>query len=218
MAGWRSLSLDEIDPITVADGLRWHPVRRTLGVEAFGVNAYTASDVGQPIVEEHTERTLRHEELYVVLTGRVRFTLDGEEVDAPAGTLLFVSDPAVRRAGHATETPATVLALGGPRDAPYAPSAWEWYFAAEQFRPTMDTDGALALLSEAAERFPDHAGVTYATACWLALAGRDDDALAAARRAIELDPGIRDWAARDEDLASIRDRLPPPPGPVPAAD
>ncbi len=32
-----SVRLSEIAPITVADGLAWLPVRRTLGVEAFGI-------------------------------------------------------------------------------------------------------------------------------------------------------------------------------------
>jgi hypothetical protein len=62
-------------------------------------------------------------------------------------------------------------------------------------------------MDEANERFPDHAGVVYSTACWLALAGRDDEALESLRRAVELEPRAREWAASDDDLVSIRDRL-----------
>ena len=61
-------------------------------------------------------------------------------------------------------------------------------------------------MDEANQRFPDHAGVLYSTACWEALAGRPDDAWTTLQRAIELDPRSREWALRDDDLASIHDR------------
>lgn len=98
MPAWRSIRLEEIEPIPVVEGtLLWRPVRRTLGVGAFGINAYVAPNAGDDVVEEHTESTLRHEEVYVVLSGRATFTLDGETLDAPAGTVVFVEDPLVRR-------------------------------------------------------------------------------------------------------------------------
>src|SRR4051795_8919575 len=83
------------------------PVRRHLGIEAFGANARVAAAAGEGLVMAHDEggggpdRTGGHEELYVVLRGRATFTLDGEQVDAPAGTLLFVRDPAVTRSAGA---------------------------------------------------------------------------------------------------------------------
>ena len=58
---------------------------------AFGTNAYTA-EVGDEIVEEHTESTYQHEEMYVVVRGRATFTLDGDEIDAPAGTIVHLPD------------------------------------------------------------------------------------------------------------------------------
>jgi tetratricopeptide (TPR) repeat protein len=207
-SGWKRSRIDEIEPITIEEGLRWHPVRRALGIEAFGVNAFTATEPAQLIIERHDESGLGHEELYVVLSGRVAFELDEERIDAPAGTVVSISDPGVLRVAHATDTPATVLAIGAPRGSAYEPSAWEWYVGAERFRPDLDTNGALALLAEAEERYPDHAAITYSRACWLALAGRDDDALAALERAIELAPAYRDRALRDDDLASVRERLP----------
>ena len=42
MSGWTAARLDELDSIPLFDGLVWHPVRRRLGITAFGVNAYTA--------------------------------------------------------------------------------------------------------------------------------------------------------------------------------
>src|SRR5205807_8779801 len=74
------LSLDELDRIPVREGLEWRPIRRRLGIRSFGANAYTSERVGGWVVEEHVEGT-GHEELYVVVSGRARFTLDGEELD-----------------------------------------------------------------------------------------------------------------------------------------
>lgn len=80
------IHLDEIPGVPVFGTLVWKPVRKTLGVTAFGINAYTAANAGDEIVEEHTERQLGHEEIYAVISGRATFTVDGEEFDAPAGT------------------------------------------------------------------------------------------------------------------------------------
>ena len=91
-AGWQTLELGTIQPISVA-GVSWLPLRRELGVEAFGVNAYVA-DAGELVVEEHTEQGLRHEEVYVVLRGAATFTLDGVKSDAPHGTVVHVPNPA----------------------------------------------------------------------------------------------------------------------------
>lgn len=204
---WSSLRIADVPPITVAGELRWRPIRRTLGIEAFGINAYTGDKAGDDVVERHSEESLRHEEVYVVLAGRASFELDGESLDAPAGTIVFLRDPSVRRYAQAAEPGTTVLAIGGKPGEAYTPSAWEWYFEAERFREPLDTEAALRLMDEANERFPDHAGVVYSTACWLALAGRDEEALTTLRHAVELDPRTREWAANDDDLATIRDRV-----------
>lgn len=204
---WTSLRLDDVPPITVAGELRWKPIRRTLGIEAFGMNAYTGENVGDDVVERHSEERLGHEEVYLVLAGRATFELDGESLDAPAGTMVFLRDPTVRRYASAAEPGTTVLAVGGKPGEAYTPSAWEWYFEAERFRDPLDPEAALRLMDEANERFPDHVGVVYSTACWLALAGREDEALETLRRAVELDPRTREWAAGDDDLVSVRDRL-----------
>ena len=111
----------------------WKPVRAELGIDAFGANAYVA-DAGQLIVEEHDELDAAdpgasHRELYVVLRGRAEFTLAGETIDAPAGTLVFVRDPAVIRSARATVDGTALLAVGGRAGAPFAISRWEreWF-------------------------------------------------------------------------------------------
>jgi hypothetical protein len=203
--GWKSLRIDEIEPVAVLDGsLLWRPLRRTLGVEAFGINAYTAPNVGDDVVEEHTEEQLGHEEVYVVLSGRATFALDGETLDAPAGTAVFVSDPAVRRHAKAAEADTAVLAIGGPRGAAYTPSAWEIGFAAERHRATGDLDAMVDEIAAGLERFPEHPGVLYRLACAETLAGRTDDALGHIARAVALRPDLATYANEEPDLAPLR--------------
>ena len=153
--GWRSVTLDQIEPIPVVGGtLLWRPVRRMLDIGAFGINSYVGPNAGDDVVEEHTEQSLGHEEVYVVLSGHATFTLDGKELDAPAGTVVFIRDPTVRRHAKATEPNTVVPAVGGPRGAAYEPSAWEDYFAAERHRNAGDYDAYADELAEALEQRP----------------------------------------------------------------
>ncbi len=202
---WQSIRLDEIEPIPVVDGkLLWKPVRRPLDVGAFGINAYIAPNVGDEVVEEHTEESLGHEEVYVVLAGRATFTLDGETIDAPAGTVVFVRDPKVRRHARAAEGETSVLAVGGPRGGAYEPSPWEDFFAAERHRAAGDYEAYAAELENALERRPDHPATLYNLSCAESLAGRPDAALAHLSRALELKPDLAEHASADEDLAPLR--------------
>jgi tetratricopeptide (TPR) repeat protein len=204
---WQSVRIDEIEPIPVVNGtLLWKPLRRTLDIGAFGMNAYLAPSAGDDVVEEHTEQSLGHEEVYVVLTGRATFTLNDETLDAPAGTVVFIRDPLVKRHARAEEPGTQVLAVGGPRDAPYEPSPWEDYFAAERHRSSGNYEAYVAELEDAAARRPDHPATLYNLACAEALAGRPDDALGHLRRALELKPDWAEMASKDEDFAALRDR------------
>jgi mannose-6-phosphate isomerase-like protein (cupin superfamily) len=204
VAGWRSVKLDEIEPVPIEGGtILWRPVRRLLDVGAFGINAFVAPNVGDDVVEEHTEEMLGHEEVYVVLTGRATFTIDGETLDAPAGTVVFVGDPSVTRHARAEEPGTAVLAVGGPRHGVYEPPAWE----AELHKAAGDYDAYADELAAAFERRPDHPGLLYVLAGAEALAGRDGDAIGHLRRAIELRPTLAAAARANDDFASIRDRI-----------
>lgn len=200
----RILRIDELEPIAVA-GIRWRPLRRTLGITGFGVNAYTA-DAGEQLIEEHDETGAgagRHEELYVVLNGHARFTVDGEEIDAPAGTLVFVPETEARRSAVATADGTNALVVGGDAGS-VRPSAWEHYFAAQ---PAANAGQPQQAYETAAAGLQDHsnnASLHYNLACYAALAGETDRALMHLSRAFELDPVTRGWAAGDADLDSIR--------------
>jgi hypothetical protein len=203
----RVAHIEDIQPLP-AGGVGYRLVRRTLGIEAFGVNAFTA-DAGVQLIEDHDEMGVnggRHEELYVVLTGHARFTVDGAEHDAPAGTLVFIPDPESRRSAVAVEDRTSALAVGGRPGEPYEVSPWEPTFAAKGLADAGDLGGAADLMAEEAARRPDQAGLLYNAACFEALAGRREAALAHLRAALALEPEIvRGWAAQDSDLESLRD-------------
>lgn len=58
-------------------------------------------------------------------SGRAAFTIAGEELDAPAGTLVAVTDSTVIRGAVAREPGTTVLVVGAPRGEPFALRNWE---------------------------------------------------------------------------------------------
>jgi hypothetical protein len=65
---------------------------------------------------------------------------------------------------------------------------------------------ALAAVRRGLERFPDHPGLNYNSACFAALAGEIDDAtFSHLRRGCELFPPFREQARADDDFAAIRD-------------
>ena len=123
--------LADVDPGNqdITDG-SFHLVRRHFDVQAFGVNGVTGN-AGDVMVIEHHERddpenrTNGHEELFAVMSGRALFTIGGEQVDAPAGTLVFVRDPALLRSAHATADGTAILAVGGRPGVPFGVSTWE---------------------------------------------------------------------------------------------
>jgi len=199
----KTLRLDEIDGVPVFGTLVWKPVRKTLGVTAFGINAYTAGNAGDEVVEEHTEEQLGHEEIYVVVDGHATFTVDGEEIDAPAGTLVYLDDPAQKRHAVAKEAGTTVLAIGGV-PGKHETSAWEYWFPALPLIRAGDYDAARRML-EGALQEKDGPVMHYQLACLEALAGNRERALTELAVAIEGGERFRTYAASDEDFASIRD-------------
>jgi hypothetical protein len=204
----KRVHLDDVERIPIVDGrIQWLPLRRTLGIEAFGINAYTAAS-GEEVVEDHDETASGaggHEELYVVVSGRATFVVDGEEVDAPAGTLVFLDDPAERRAARAEEDGTVVLAIGGAPGAPFRVSPWEYYFAAIPALRRRDWDEAERLHLEGLEQYPDHPVLLYDLACIAAQRGDRAEAFRHLAAAAEAGGKVAEWAATDTDLDPVRD-------------
>jgi tetratricopeptide (TPR) repeat protein len=203
------IRLAEVEALPTFGKLKWKPLRRPLGVTAFGVNAYWAESAGDELIEAHDELGTsagRHEELYVVLEGAARFTVAGDEFDATAGTVVFVRDPAARRGAVATQADTTALVVGGAPGRPYEVSPWEWVAEAIPAWTDGDYRSARETISKGLQEHPDNPGLLYELACVEALDGEHDAALGHLRRAIELKPEYAKTAYEDEDFASIRHR------------
>ena len=196
--------IDDLDANEFPDGFVWRPVRRHFGIQAFGTNAYTPGASGR-VVEEHTEQTLGHQEMYLVLRGRVRFTVDGNEHELGPGQLVFVRDPSLRRGAVALTDDAAVLAVGGRPGDPHEISAWEYAFAASPHLRAGRYDEARRVLHEGLEAKPGSPAILYDLACVEALAGKKETALQLLNESVAGGERFREYAQTDEDLASIRD-------------
>ena len=196
--------LDELDRIELPDGFVWRPVRKRFDIRAFGVNAYTPCANGR-VIEEHTERVQLHEEIYLVLRGRVRFTVGDEEHELGAGQLIFLRDPLLRRGALAASADAAVLAIGGKPGEAHEISAWEYTFAASPDLRAGRYDEARRLLREGLEAKPGSPAILYDLACVEALAGETDAALELLNESIAKNESFREYAQKDEDFASVRE-------------
>jgi tetratricopeptide (TPR) repeat protein len=188
---------------------RWGPVRSHFDIEAFGINAYRAEKGGEDVISEHDEageRSARHQELYVVATGHATFTVDGNEIDAPQGTFVFVRDPAVKRKGVAREPGTLVVAIGATPGEVFKPSQWERNAPAFRYWETQEWDKAIEELLKAHEQYPDDGTVLYNLACAEARKGDSEAAVEHLRRSVELNADMRKLAEEDEDFDSIRER------------
>jgi tetratricopeptide (TPR) repeat protein len=204
MSGYVVAKLEEIDELD--DGREpYRPVRHHLGITAFGVTAWTAREAGDRIINEHDESDeVPSEELYVVQQGHAVFELDGDRVDAPAGTLVFAR-PGVKRTAFAEEAGTTIIALGGTPGQTYEADGWELWaplwplYEKGEYAEVADRGRKLV------EANPQYAVLFYNVACCESLAGRTTDALDHLRRAIEMKEPLRALARDDSDFESIRD-------------
>jgi mannose-6-phosphate isomerase-like protein (cupin superfamily) len=194
----KRVHLDEIESLPALGGeLQWKPVRHTLGVDAFGINAYRADQPGDLVVEDHEDP---HQELYAVVSGCARFRVEGEELDAPAGTLLLL-EPGEHRVAHALEPGTTVLAIGAEAMR-FEPSAWEYGFRAAGLIDLGRLDEARRALAAGMERYPQ-IPFHFQSARLAAAEGDEDGAREHLRRAKEADPSAVERARMDPLLAGL---------------
>ncbi len=199
---YRVATVDELQDIAYRQDTHMRPVRHHLGITAFGTNAWTAANEGDRLMPEHAEDE-GSEELYVVLRGRARFEIDGEAVDAPEGTLVFVP-PETTRTAFAQEAETTVLAIGSRVGQPYEAGGWEVW---AEFQPAYEAGDYEAVIDRARETLEasDYPTPIYNLACCEALTGRKEAAIGHVRLAFERRPSLRDVAKQDTDLDSLRE-------------
>ena len=202
MSGYAVAHLDEIDE--ASDGrCPWRPVRHHFGITSFGINAWTGHEVGDRIIVEHDESEEHNEELYLVQQGRAVFELDGERLDAPAGTFVFAR-PGVKRTALAEEPGTTIVAVGGVPGEAYQPDGWEIW---APLRPLYEAGEYAAVIDRGCELIkanPQYAEPFYNLACCESLTGRTADAVEHLRQAIDRLERLRSYAKDDTDFEPIR--------------
>jgi tetratricopeptide (TPR) repeat protein len=202
MSGYAVARLDEIDEVD--DGrCPWRPVRHHFGITSFGINAWTGHEAGDRIINEHDEKD-EQEELYLVMSGRAAFEIDGERVVAPSGTFVFVPT-GQKRTAFAEEPGTTIVVVGGTAGQAYEPHGWELW---APFQPLYQSGQYTELVDrarETVEAHPEYAEPMYNLACCESLAGRPEDAIGHLRQAVEKSDRLREYAKGDTDFDPIRE-------------
>ncbi len=202
MSEFEVAHIEDIDEIS--DGRQpWRPVRQRFGITSFGINTWTGHEAGDQVINEHDEEG-EDEELYFVQSGRARFELDGERVDAPTGTFVFAR-PGVKRTAFASEPETTILAVGATPGQVYEPEGWELWAPFGR----LYTEGRYAEAADqargVAEAHPEYPALLYNLACCESLAGRKADAIEHLRLALERSERARPYLEGDSDLDPLRE-------------
>jgi uncharacterized cupin superfamily protein len=101
----------------------WRLARRTLGLEAFGINLVDIPPGGQ--IPEHVEIERDQEEVFCVLSGTPTLVVDGEDRPARAGCFARLDPEHRRTVRNDGDAPASVLIASAPRSSGYQPMEWK---------------------------------------------------------------------------------------------
>lgn len=169
------------------------------------MTAWTARAAGDLIINEHdADDPTADQELFLVLRGHAVFELDGDRVDAPAGTLVS-APPGTKRTASAKQEGTTIIAVEGTPGKAYEARGWELWaplaplYEAGEYAEVADRLGALVAAA------PQYPMMFFNLACCESLCGRTSDALDHLRRAIEMSEEFRSSATDEPDLDPIRD-------------
>jgi tetratricopeptide (TPR) repeat protein len=196
--------LAKVAPEQHPGGPGFVPLRVLLGIEAFGVTAWTAG-AGEQLVSEHREDgDDGQEELYLVLAGAADFNVDGEALALAPGGCVAVA-PGIARSAVATADPTTLIIVGGTRGRAYQADGWEHGIGAVGHYREGDYAAAADAYQAALEKHPRSGIMLYNLACCEALLDRRQPALDHLRRSLAIRPGLLAYAQSDSDLDAIRD-------------
>jgi tetratricopeptide (TPR) repeat protein len=204
MAGYGVAHLDEIDE-QVDGRCHYRPVRHHFGITSFGATVWTGHAAGDLVIDEHDEGDpTADDELFLVLRGHAVFELDGDRVDAPAGTLVF-APPRTKRRAFAEEAGTTIVLIEGTPGMAYEPRGWELWSPLVPLYEAGEYAEVADRLRVVVEAHPQYAMLFFNLACCESLAGRTTEALDHLRRAIDASEEFRGDAKHDSDLDAIRD-------------
>jgi hypothetical protein len=129
-ATYKTVHIDDL-PFEIDDDYpttEWKPLRRFFGIGSFGANLARATKAGDTLTHDHTEvddAGTGHEELFLIVSGHATYRVEGEEIDAPAGTFLYVPDPATMRGVVAKEPGTVMFVVGAEVGVAFKPSDWD---------------------------------------------------------------------------------------------
>jgi hypothetical protein len=195
--------LDEIDALP--DGrFHYRPVRHHFGITSFGVTAWVGAAAGDPIINEYDEDSQPAEELFVVVSGRAVFELEGERLEATPGTLVFTPQ-GTRRTAVAAEPATTILVVDGTPGKAYDATGWELWAPLRPLYDKGEHTELRARLEDLIAANPQYPMLVYNLACSDSLSGRKADAIDHLQRAVGASEKFRADAREDSDFDSIRD-------------
>jgi hypothetical protein len=195
--------LDEIDALP--DGrFHYRPVRHHFGITSFGVTAWVGAAAGDPIINEYDEDSQPAEELFVVVSGRAVFELEGEKLEATPGTLVFTPQ-GTRRTAVAAEPSTTILVVDGTPGKAYDATGWELWAPLRPLYDKGEHTELRARLEDLIAANPQYPMLVYNLACSDSLSGRKADAIDHLQRAVGASEKFRADAREDSDFDSIRD-------------
>ena len=100
----------------------WTLVRRTLELQAFGINLVEIPPGEQ--IPEHDETGRDQEELFCVISGTPTLVIDGEDHRARAGTFARIDPEHSRTVRNDGEEAASVLIISAPTSSGFVPMEW----------------------------------------------------------------------------------------------
>jgi uncharacterized cupin superfamily protein len=100
----------------------WSLVRRSLGLDSFGINLVEIPPGGS--IPRHDETERDQEEVFFVVSGEPTVVIDDEELRARAGTFVRVDAEPKRTVKNDGLERAAVLIMSAPRSSGYKPMSW----------------------------------------------------------------------------------------------
>jgi uncharacterized cupin superfamily protein len=100
----------------------WHLVRRSLGLNAFGINVVRIAPGDS--IPEHDETARDQEEVFLALAGSPSIVIDGEPHPLPPWSFARLDPQPTRTVRNDGGDEAVVLIASAPRTSGYEPMEW----------------------------------------------------------------------------------------------
>jgi quercetin dioxygenase-like cupin family protein len=120
--GFEVKPLDEFEQMEGSGECTWRLARKSLGVSSFGINVVDIGPGGQ--IPEHTEEERDHEEVFIILDGDAKASIDGTEHPVPKGTFVRAAPEVRRKIQNDSDGPVRLLIVSAPRSSGYEPMGW----------------------------------------------------------------------------------------------